>query len=90
MLTLLPIALSPGARTDSESWVYIFTFMNQIGMDWSWKERFPRQPEVEKYLNAITDFLDLRKDIVLNTRIAAAHRDEEKNLWDVTTANGYV
>lgn len=78
----------PGARTDSESWIYIFTFMNKIGMDWNWKERFPRQPEVEQYLNAVCDFLDLRKDIQLNTRVTAAHRDEKTNTWQVNTNDG--
>jgi cation diffusion facilitator CzcD-associated flavoprotein CzcO len=78
----------PGARTDSESWVYILTFLEEIGLDWSWKERFPTQPEVEKYLNRVTDFLDLRKHIEFNTRITAAHRDEANNVWRVTTSQG--
>jgi cation diffusion facilitator CzcD-associated flavoprotein CzcO len=78
----------PGARTDSESWVYILTFLEEIGMEWNWKERFPTQPEVEEYLNGITDHFGLRKDIEFNTRITAAHRDEAKNVWRVTTSNG--
>jgi cation diffusion facilitator CzcD-associated flavoprotein CzcO len=78
----------PGARTDSESWVYILTFLEEIGMDWSWKERFPTQPEVEQYLNRITDHFDLRKNIQFNTRITAAHRDDAKNVWRVTTSKG--
>ena len=78
----------PGARTDSESWVYILTFLEEIGMEWTWKERFPTQPEVEKYLNAITDHFNLRKQIEFNTRVTAARRDEEKNLWRVTTSKG--
>ena len=57
-------------------------------MDWSWKERFPRQPEVEEYLNRMTDYLDLRKDIQFNARITSAHWDEERNTWKVTTAQG--
>jgi cyclohexanone monooxygenase len=62
--------------------------MHKIGMDWTWKERFPRQPEVEEYLNKMTDFLDLRKDIQFKTKITAAHRDEKNNTWKVTTGNG--
>lgn len=78
----------PGARTDSESWVYILTFLEEIGMEWSWKERFPTQPEVEEYLNRITDHFDLRKKIEFNTRITAAHHDQAKNVWRVTTSKG--
>ncbi|KAH0827270.1 Phenylacetone monooxygenase [Fonsecaea pedrosoi] len=78
----------PGARTDSESWVFIFTFLEELGMEWSWKERFPQQPEVEQYLNKIADYLDLRKDIQLNTRIVSAHRDEVQNRWRIITDKG--
>ena len=78
----------PGARTDTESWVYILTFLEEIGMDWNWKERFPQQPEVERYLNKITDHLDLRRQIQFNTCISAAHRDEKSNTWKITTSEG--
>lgn len=78
----------PGARTDSESWVYIFSFLEEIDMGWDWKERFPTQPEVERYLNRITDHLDLRKYMEFNTRVTAAHRDEARNIWKVTTSTG--
>lgn len=57
-------------------------------MEWTWKERFPRQPEVEEYLNKIADHLDLRKDIQLNTRIVSAHREEGRNCWRITTDKG--
>lgn len=59
-------------------------------MEWVWKERFPQQPEVEEYLNKIADYLNLRKDIQLNTRIVSAHRDEIRNLWKITTSKGEV
>lgn len=80
----------PGARTDSESWVYIITFLEEIGMDWDWKERFPTQPEVEEYLNRLADYLGLRDRIELNTRVTAARRDESRNVWTVTTSKGTV
>ncbi|KIW28895.1 uncharacterized protein PV07_04750 [Cladophialophora immunda] len=78
----------PGARTDSESWVYIITFLEELGLDWDWKERFPTQPEVEVYLNRVTDHLGLRKKIEFNTKVTAAHWDESKNVWKVTTSKG--
>jgi len=78
----------PGARTDSESWVYVLTFLEEIDMGWKWKERFPTQPEVEQYFNRVVDHLDLRKDMEFNTRVTAAHRDETNNIWKVTTSKG--
>ncbi|KIW18117.1 hypothetical protein PV08_02405 [Exophiala spinifera] len=78
----------PGARTDSESWVYVLTFLEELGVQWRWNERFPTQPEVERYVNRLVDELDLRKHMSFNTRIIAAHRDETNNVWKVTTSNG--
>ncbi|KAL6243591.1 hypothetical protein RBB50_009584 [Rhinocladiella similis] len=78
----------PGARTDSESWVYILTFLEKLGVEWRWQERFPTQPEVERYVNHLVDQLDLRKHMTFNTRITAAHRDEANNIWKVTTSDG--
>lgn len=31
----------PGARTDSESWVYCFSFDKELLQEWDWNERFP-------------------------------------------------
>lgn len=78
----------PGARTDSESWTFIFSFLNEIDMEWAWKERYPQQGEVEIYLNKLADHLDLRKSIKFETLVTAAHRDEENNLWKVKTNDG--
>lgn len=62
--------------------------MEQIGLDWTWKERFPRQTEVEQYLNKMADFLDLKKDIQFSTRVTASKRDEANNTWVTTTDSG--
>jgi cation diffusion facilitator CzcD-associated flavoprotein CzcO len=43
---------------------------------------------VEQYLNKVVDYLGIRKDIQLNTKITAASRDESGNIWRVTTAQG--
>lgn len=78
----------PGARTDSESWVYIMNFSKELNADWKWRERFPRQPEVLEYLNHVADRFDMRKDIDFNTRVKSAHFDERSNIWKITTQNG--
>ncbi|OQU99576.1 hypothetical protein CLAIMM_05186 [Cladophialophora immunda] len=78
----------PGARADSEVWIYIISFLEDIGMQTKWKERFPTQRDLEAYLNQVVDFLDLRRNIEFNTRVASAHYDEARNFWKVTTAHG--
>ena len=41
----------PGARFDSESWSYAYSFSEELLQEWDWKEAFSGQPENERYLN---------------------------------------
>ena len=75
----------PGARFDSEAYIYQYYFDEQLYKDWSWSEKFPGQPEVEQWLHYVTDRLDLRKDIQFSTAITSAHFDEERGRWTITT-----
>ncbi len=78
----------PGCRTDTESWAYGLSFDKDLLADWDWAERFPSQPEVERYLHHIADRFDLRKEIQFGTRIAEAAFDEDRSVWRITTEDG--
>jgi cation diffusion facilitator CzcD-associated flavoprotein CzcO len=78
----------PGARCDSESWSYCFSFDDALVREWTWTERYPRQPEIQKYLNHVADRFDLRKHIRLNTRVTEARFDDASTTWHVTTEGG--
>ena len=78
----------PGARCDSESHAYCFTFSEELLRDWEWSERYPQQPEVLRYLNFAADRLDLKRSIGFGTRAVAAHYDAASSRWQVTTAAG--
>src|SRR2546423_1472044 len=39
----------PGARCDSDSYIYCFTFDKQMMQEWEWSERYPEQPEMLRY-----------------------------------------
>lgn len=80
----------PGARFDSEAYIYQYFFSEELYNEWSWSERFPAQPEIERWLNFVADRLDLRKDIQFNTTIESAHFDASKNRWVIRTAQGEV
>ena len=80
----------PGARFDSEAYIYQYYFDEQLYKGWSWSEKFPGQPEVESWLHYVTDRLDLRKDIQFSTAITSAHFDEDRGRWTVTTDAGDV
>jgi cation diffusion facilitator CzcD-associated flavoprotein CzcO len=80
----------PGARCDSESHVYWYTFSPEMMREWEWSERYPGQPEIMRYLNFVADRFDLKRDIQFNTRVVAAHYDEAANRWRVRTEQGEI
>ncbi len=73
----------PGARCDSESHVYCYTFSKELTEEWNWSERYPGPAEIVSYLNHVTDRFDLRKSIEFDTRVAAARFNEQDNYWDI-------
>lgn len=78
----------PGARTDSEFYYYCFHFSQAIRDEWTWKERYPGQPEMLAYLEFVARKLDLYGDITFETKVERAEYDAGANLWRVTTAVG--
>lgn len=78
----------PGARCDSESHVYWYTFSQDLMREWEWSERYPGQAEILRYLNFVADRFDLKRDIQFNTRVTAAHYDAAANRWRVRTNTG--
>ena len=86
----------PGARCDVQSWDYSYTFSEELNQEWDWTERYPTQPEIERYLNLVADRFDLRRDIEFGTRVDQARFDEDQNKWilrtsrDTTVATRYL
>jgi cation diffusion facilitator CzcD-associated flavoprotein CzcO len=78
----------PGARCDSEAYVYCFSFDEDLLQEWEWSGKYPEQPEILRYLQHVADRFDLRRDIEFNTRVTAAHFNEADNRWEVETDQG--
>ena len=78
----------PGARFDSESWTYGYSFSQELLEEWDWEEHFAGQPETERYLNYVADKFDLRRDIQFKSRVSAAHYQEDTRSWDVILEDG--
>ena len=78
----------PGARCDSESHVYWYTFSPDLMREWEWSERYPGQSEILRYLNFVADRFGLKRDIKFNSRVSSAHYDEAANRWRVHTDAG--
>ena len=88
----------PGARFDSEAYIYQYFFDEDLYKNWSWSQRFPDQPEIERWLHYVTDALDLRDDIPSapastappTTRTAAAGRCDRHRRGDRHPVPGHL
>ena len=78
----------PGARFDSESYTYGYSFSKELLNEWHWKERFSSQPENLRYLNFVADKFDLRKYMQFNCKVESAYFDEGNDLWRLRVNGG--
>ncbi|WP_108258267.1 flavin-containing monooxygenase [Mangrovicoccus ximenensis] len=78
----------PGAKFDSESYIYQYLFDEALYKDWTWSERFPAQPEIERWMHYVADRLDLRRDFSFATKVTRAEYSEETGRWRVETDTG--
>ena len=78
----------PGARFDSESWTYGYTFSKELMQEWDWKEKFSPQPDTLEYLNFVADKFDLRRDMQFRSTVKAAYWDAAAGTWTVTLESG--
>ena len=59
----------PGARFDSESYTYGYSWSRELLDEWHWTERFSPQPETLRYLNFVADKFALRDHIRFNAKV---------------------
>lgn len=78
----------PGARFDSESYTYGYSFSREVLEEWRWKERFSPQPENLRYLNFVADKFGLRDHIRFKARVDAMDWNEECGLWSLRLQSG--
>ena len=79
----------PGARFDSESYTYGYSFSEELLREWDWKELYSGQPENERYLNYVADKFDLRQYIRFNSRVTGCYFEEDRNTWRVEIQDGH-
>jgi cation diffusion facilitator CzcD-associated flavoprotein CzcO len=80
----------PGARCDSESFIYSYSFDEDLQQEWVWSTKYPEQPEILSYLEHVADRFDLRRDIRLSTRVTRAIFREDDDSWEVHTERDEV
>lgn len=78
----------PGARCDSESHSYCYSFSKDLTINWEFSERYPGPAEIRRYLNYVADTLDLKRDVRFNTEVEAARYNDSTGLWRVDIKGG--
>ena len=67
----------PGARFDSESFTYGYSWDQEILDEWHWTEMFSPQPETLKYLNFVAEKFGLREHMQFNCYVEKMVFDED-------------
>lgn len=78
----------PGARFDSESYTYGYSFSRELLDEWHWSERFSPQPETLRYLNYVVDKFDLREHMQFNCKVEAMTFNETNDTWKLDLSDG--
>jgi len=78
----------PGARFDSESYTYGYSFSKELLDEWHWTERFSPQPENLRYLRYVAEKFNLRQHMRFNSRVSDMAWDEEAHIWNLTLTDG--
>jgi cation diffusion facilitator CzcD-associated flavoprotein CzcO len=78
----------PGARCDSESYYYSYSFDEALQQEWEWTERYAEQSEILRYLDHVADRLDLRRSIRFGRRATEAVFDDGTGGWVLHTDCG--
>jgi cation diffusion facilitator CzcD-associated flavoprotein CzcO len=78
----------PGARFDSESYSYGYSFSKELLQEWDWSEHFAGQPETLRYINYVADKFDLRGDIQFRSRVTSAVYEDASRSWSITLEDG--
>lgn len=80
----------PGAMSDTNSFIYRYSWDKEDLLEYPWPEHYVKQPEVLKYLQHVVEKHDLRKYFLFNTEMRSADFDEDKNVWKIKTKDGTI
>ncbi|KIX08441.1 uncharacterized protein Z518_03097 [Rhinocladiella mackenziei CBS 650.93] len=78
----------PGAMSDTESYIYRYSWDKEDLLQYQWKDHYVKQPEVLAYLGHVVERHDLRKYMQFNTELEDAQYDETNNIWIVQCSTG--
>jgi len=74
----------PGCACDIPSHLYSFSFAQNP----EWSRSYPAQPEIEEYLERITDQYALRSHLRFGFDVERVQWTEDKSCWSITSRSG--
>ena len=74
----------PGAKSDTEGFVYRYSFDKELLQEWDWTTRYLDQPDILAYLEHVVERHDLGRDIQLEHRGRPRRLRRGADLWQVT------
>jgi len=78
----------PGARFDSESYSYGYSFSQELLDEWDWSEHFASQPEILRYLQHVANKFDLIKDMQFSSDVQSAIYRDDTRCWEIELQGG--
>jgi cation diffusion facilitator CzcD-associated flavoprotein CzcO len=78
----------PGAMSDSESYIYRYSWDKELLDSWELKNNYAKQSEILAYLQLVVERHNLREDMIFNTDLVGAQWNETSKKWEVETAQG--
>ena len=78
----------PGARFDSESFTYGYSFSREVLDEWHWTEQFSPQPENLRYLNYVVGKFELRPHMQFGCRVKSMVFDDLTDAWTLELDDG--
>ena len=73
----------PGAMSDTESYIYRYSWDAEDLQTYPWSHHYVKQPEVLAYLEHVVEKHNLRKYMQFNTEMLSAEWDDEAVVWRV-------
>lgn len=80
----------PGCMSDTESYLFRFSWDKEDLKTYPWAKRYLYQPEIFAYLNHVIDRHHLRQHMQFNTEMASATWDDLKRHWTIKCSTGQV
>ncbi|KAF3024623.1 hypothetical protein E8E15_009111 [Penicillium rubens] len=74
----------PGAMSDTESYLYRYSWDKEDLQTYPWSHHYVYQPEILKYLQHVVEKHDLRKYMKFETEMTSATWNEDTQRWIVT------